>query len=203
MTTTTTTPSDCVHKARTAEITYKVAWQKNDVQINEDAINIWIEMGAIKAKSQGVPRAKMLCVVAYDGKKLVAVSTIGVYPQEQTMVKGSHFRCVVRPAYRKRNIATELALRCLHTTEEWSKENPSFKVMNFTITIETQALFPKCRKPTWHGLVNFIGYTEQGLPVYVYWYKHAYIGDEQDPDYSFYPSGAPGASPVGMLQNGM
>merc|ERR1712238_643338 len=47
-------------------------------------------------------------------------------------------------------------------------------------------------KPTWHGLVNFIGYTEQGLPVYVYWYKHAYIGDEQDPDYSFYPSGAPG-----------
>jgi len=177
--------------ARTSEITYKVAWQKNDEKITEDAISLWDEMGALQARVSGKERAKMLCVVAYDDKKLIGVSTIGVYMQPQVMVKAAHFRCLIRPAYRKRNIATELALRCLHTTEEWSKKNPSLKIMCYTIRVETTLLFPKCRKPIWHGLVNFIGYSDQGLPVYLYWYKHACIGEEEDPDYTFYPIRAP------------
>ncbi|MGK3733694.1 MAG: hypothetical protein ACI8RD_005960 [Bacillariaceae sp.] len=181
-------PDSC---SRTSEITYKVAWMKDNEKIVEDAIALWTEMGALQQQVNGKQRAKMLCVVAYDGEKLIGVSTIGVYPQPQVMVKAAHFRCLIRPAYRKRNIATELALRCLQTTEEWSKENPALKIMCYTIRVETQLLFPKCRKPTWHNKMTFIGYSEQGLPVYIYWFKHAFIGEEEDGDYTFYPMRAP------------
>lgn len=187
---------------RTAEITYKVAWTKNDPKITEDAIKFWTESGALQATGGGMERSKMLCVVAYDGEKLIGVSTIAVHMQPQVMVKAAHFRALIHPSYRKRNIATELALRCLHTTEEWSKKNPSYKIMCFVVRVETKLLFPKCSKPTWHGLVNFIGYSDQGLPVYLYWYKHAFIGEEQDPDYTFYPVGPQGLQNDGPQMGG-
>lgn len=176
----------------TNEITYKIAWQKKDEKIAKDACAIWKEMGALKDLSQGIERAKMLCVVAYDGDKLVAVSTTAVDVQQQVYVKACHFRCVVRPEYRRRHIATELAMRCLVVTEEWSKENPSYKVLAFVIRVETQDLMMKCYKPVWNNKINFIGYSEQGMPLYLRWYRHAYLGEEPDPDFVFYPS-RPGA----------
>ena len=145
------------------------------------------QQGALRNNNMGKQRSKMLCVVAYDGDKIIAVSTVSVYVQPNVYVKAANFRCLVRPEYRKRKIATELALRCAMTTEEWSKENPDFKVMCFAIRVETQILLQKCRQPVWADKMVFVGYSEQGMPLYVYWYKHACIGEEQDPDYTFYP----------------
>jgi hypothetical protein len=65
-------PDSC---SRTSEITYKVAWMKDNEKIVEDAIALWTEMGALQQQVNGKQRAKMLCVVAYDGEKLIGVST--------------------------------------------------------------------------------------------------------------------------------
>lgn len=173
-------------------ISYKVAWQKKDEKIMLDACSIWAEMGAIKEPSQGMKRAQLLCVVAYDGDKLVAVSTIEVGMQPQVYAKVCYFRCVVRPEYRRRHIATELANRCLVVTEEWSKENPSYQVMAFVIRVESTNLLMKTYKPVWNNKLNFIGYSQQGLPLYLRWFQHAYFGEKQDPDFTFYPA-RPGA----------
>mmetsp|Transcript_14664 Transcript_14664/g.16497 ORF Transcript_14664/g.16497 Transcript_14664/m.16497 type:complete len:332 (-) Transcript_14664:311-1306(-) len=191
-----TAPKDC---SRTAEITYKVAWMKNDPTIMKDAMQLWKDAGLLQSAEIEMERAKMLCVVAYDGAKLVAVSTVSVYLQTQVQAKGGHFRALVHPQYRRRNIGTELALRCLYATEEWSVANPKEKVVCFVIPIETHVLFPKCTKPTWHGLVNFIGYSEQNVPLYLHWFKHGTIGDEEQPDqdYSFYPVGGGGGQGMG------
>lgn len=117
------------------------------------------------------------------------------------MFKAAHFRALVHPAYQKRNICTELTHRCLHTTEEWSKANPSYKVMCFVVRVEAKLLLSanKCSKPVRDGIFNFIGYSDQGLPVYLYWYKHAYIGEEQDDDFQFYPIGPPGGGKGGQI----
>jgi len=173
-------------------ITYKVAWQKNDEKIANDACNIWKEMGAIKEASQGIQRAKLLSVVAYDGEKLVAVSTLEVSGCQQVYAKVCYFRCVVRPEYRRRHIATELANRSLVVSEDWSKENPEYKVLAFAIKVETRSLIMKTYKPVWNNKLNFIGYTKEGLPLYLKWFKHAYFGEKQDADFTFYPS-RPGA----------
>ena len=167
---------------------------KNDPTIRQDALQLWKDAGLLQNGEVGMERAKLLCVVAYDGAKLVAVSTVAVYRQTQVGVNGGHFRALVHPQYRRRNIGTELALRCLYATEEWSRANPTAKVMCFVIPVETQVLFPKCTKPTWHGLMNFIGYSEQNVPLYLYWFKHGTVGDAEqaDEDYSFYPVGGQG-----------
>lgn len=181
-----------------SSITYKIAWKKNDQKMIDDAINFWKESGMLQKNMTGETRAKMLCVVAYDGDNLIGVSTTAISMQPQVMVKACWFRCLVHPDYRQQKIATELASRSLVATEEWSKENPEKKVLCFTIRVETPALFPKCRQPVWHKKLNLIGYTEQGLPLYLYWYKHALVGEESDPDYTFYPSRPNG---VGMMHN--
>lgn len=175
----------------TSEITYKIAWQKKDEKISKDACRLWTEMGAIREPSQGMDRAKALCVVAYDGDTMVAVSTIMVGSQPQVYAKACFFRCVVDPNYRRRHIATELAKRSLVVTEEWSKENPTYQVLAFVIRVETPLLVLKTYKPVWNNKLNFIGYTQQeGLPLYLHWFKHAQFGEKQDndSDFTFYPS---------------
>lgn len=170
-----------------SEITYKVAWQKKDEKIMKDACAFWVEAGALKEQSQGVRRAQLLGVVAYDGDKLVAVSTIAVGMESQVHAKVCYFRCIVHPEYRRRGIATELANRCLVVSEEWSKENPTHQAMAFVIRVETPSLVMKTYKPVWNDKLSFIGYSE-GLPVYLRWFKHAYFGEQRDPDFTFYPS---------------
>ena len=106
--------------------------------------------------------------------------------------KVGYFRCVVRPEYRRRHIATELANRCLVVIEEWSKEHPDLKVMAFVVRVETPTLLMKTYKPVWNNKLVFIGYSSEGLPLYLRWFKHAYFGEKQDPDFTFYPT-RPGA----------
>lgn len=176
-----------------SQITYKIAWQQKDEKIMKDACGIWKEMGAIKELMEGLPRCKFLNVVAYDGDKMVAVSTTTVAMQEQVFAKVFYFRCVVRPEYRRRHIATELAKRSLVVSEEWSKQNPSSKVLAFVIRVETQDLVMKCYQPVWSNKLNFIGYSPEGLPMYLRWFKHATFGNpNEDPDFTFYPN-RPGA----------
>lgn len=175
-----------------SQITYRTAWQKKDEQIIRDACLLWTEMGATKEPVQGMQRAQLLCVVAYDGNKLVAVSTIDVGMQQQLHAKVCRFRCLVRPKYRRRHVATELANRCLVVTEEWSNENPSFKVLAFLIRVESPNLLMKTYEPVWNNKLNFIGYSKEGLPLYLRWFGHAYFGEKQDSDFAFYPS-RPGA----------
>lgn len=172
-----------------AEITYKIAWQKKDEKIMKDAGTVWQETGAVKDPAQAIQRAQFLCVVAYDGNELVAISTVIVGMQTQVCAKACFFRCMVRPDYRRRHIATELAKRSLVVTEEWSKENPSKKVSAFVMRIETRILSVKCYQPVWDNKINFIGYSEDGLPLYLRWFKHASFGNiTEDPDFVFYPS---------------
>lgn len=171
-----------------SEITYQIAWQKKDEKIMKEACAFWVEMGAIKEASQGMQRAQLLCAVAYHDGKLVAVSTIQVGMQPQVHAKVCYFRCVVRPEYRRRHIATELANRCLVVSEEWSKENPKYEAMAFAIRVETPNLLMKTYKPVWNDKLTFIGYSQEGLPLYLRWFTHAYFGEKQDPDFTFYPT---------------
>lgn len=173
-------------------ITYETAWQKKDEKIMKDACAIWVEMGVIKDPAQGMQRAQVLCVVAYDGDKMVGISTIEVKVHEQVHAKACHFMCVVRPDYRRRHIATELAERCNVVTEEWSKENPSFQVLAFSIRVQSPNLVMKALKPVWNNKLIFIGYSQEGLPYYLRWFKHARFGEKEDPDFAFYPT-RPGA----------
>jgi hypothetical protein len=174
--------------SKSGQITYKVAWQKKDEKIMKDAIGFWAGIGAVKDPSQGMKRAQFLCVVAYDGESMIAVSTIEVGMLPQVYAKVGYFRCLVHPQYRRRHIATELANRCLVVTEEWSLENPSFGVLAFAIRVETPALVMKSYKPVWNNKLHFIGYTQEGLPLYLKWFKHAYFGEKQDADFTFYPT---------------
>mmetsp|Transcript_6154 Transcript_6154/g.17518 ORF Transcript_6154/g.17518 Transcript_6154/m.17518 type:complete len:188 (-) Transcript_6154:400-963(-) len=174
-------------------ISYKLAWARNDEKIMKDACALWKEAGMIKEEAQGMIRAKALCIVAYDGDLLVAVSTIVLTMEPQVYAKVAQFRCAVRPDYRRRHIATELATRALVTMEQWSAQHPEHKVLAFSIRAEAQDLVLKCYQPVWNNKMNFIGYSQEGYPVYLRWFRHASFGNpNKDPDFTFYPN-RPGA----------
>eukprot|EP00536_Pseudo-nitzschia_multiseries_P008946 jgi/Psemu1/297096/fgenesh1_pm.238_\ len=170
-------------------IKYKLAWAQSNEKITKDACELWKELGMMSEVAQGLQRAKHLCIVAYDGDLLVAVSTVTLAMQEQVYAKAAYFRCLVRPKYRRRHIATELATRALVSMEQWSAQFPEHKVLAFAIRVETQDLVLKCYQPVWNNKVNFIGYSQDGFPVYLRWFRHASFGDpNQDPDFTFYPN---------------
>ena len=108
------------------DLEFKIAWRKDDSQIREDALRVWRRMKAI-TPSQEDERLNSLCVVAYDGEDLVGVSTVGITVYAPVRAKVAWFRCLVLPAYRKKGVATEFAVRCKDVLEEWSKNKPEAK----------------------------------------------------------------------------
>ncbi|KAL9187178.1 hypothetical protein ACHAXT_010898 [Thalassiosira profunda] len=161
-----------------AEIDYRVVWQKDDEVAKSDARQLWRELNLLPQGTED-DRANSLCVVAYaphdDGtEELIAVSTIGLQRFPQVRARLAFFRCLVKPDYRQKNLATELAIRCKIAMEEWSILNLDEKVMGFATIVESPHLMKKALLPVWPktGLA-VAGYTPRGQQIRLVWFAHA------------------------------
>lgn len=120
-------------------LSYKIVWRTNDDTVRTDALALWRSMRILPPGTEE-DRLNSLCVVAYDGDALAAVSTIGIDTYVNVRAKIAWFRCLVKDEYRQRGVATELAARCKVFMEEWSKANPAEKVMGFGTFVESPHL---------------------------------------------------------------
>lgn len=155
------------------DLEFKIAWRKDDSHIREDALRVWRRMKAI-TPSQEDERLNSLCVVAYDGEDLVGVSTVGITVYAPVRAKVAWFRCLVLPAYRKKGVATEFAVRCKDVLEEWSKQRPAEKLMAFGTVVETPNLGSLYRKPVWPRTgLTLVGHTKKQQQIRLVWFGHA------------------------------
>ena len=109
-----------------AKITYVSAWQKRDERRERDAIALWKEHGVLPPGVTPEERAREICCLAYDGKRLAAISTIDIRPYRPLLNKRFGFlRVFTSPEYEGREISIGLAKECRRLLEEWSVANPS------------------------------------------------------------------------------
>jgi hypothetical protein len=122
-----------------SNLSYKIVWRTDNDTVRRDALALWRSMNILPPGTEE-DRVSSLCIVAYDGDALAAVSTIGIDYYVNVRANIAWFRCLVKDEYRQHGVATELAARCRVFMEEWSQTNPAEKVMGFGTFVESPHL---------------------------------------------------------------
>jgi len=164
-------------EVRDQEISYRVAWQAGDERIHNDAIAFWRANGLLPPKADPKLRAAQLCVVAYAGETLAAVSTIQVRPL--AMMKGERFamfRCAAAPQLRQAGLATQMAARSRRVIEAWAASVPERRILGMACVVQGGELAAKQMHPIWpQSGMNLVGYNTVGQQVRIAWFAHATV----------------------------
>jgi len=159
-----------------SEIAYKSAWQRNDPAIERDVLAFWRANNLIPPNAVPTERLRELCTVAYEGDRLIAVSTAKIAEVGFVRSLIAMWRCAIAPDRRGQHISTEMGRVSRDVLEEWSRAHPEERVMGMGTTIQTANLDEKKKRPIWKasGLV-FVGYSAQDEQVRIAWFDHAEI----------------------------
>ena len=163
-------------------ITYRPAWRKADPELERDAIAFWAKRE--KLLPRGVnpeARAKELCAVAYLDGKTVGVSTATLEPVPQLRCRMAVYRCAVAVGMRHQPLSWTITDYSREVLEQWSLENPNEKVMGLLAILQAREFVE--RYPMIVGPANmaFVGFTQNGYPIRVAWFKHAAIPTDWPP----------------------
>jgi hypothetical protein len=159
-----------------SDIRFESAWQEADPVIERDALVFW-ETHSLMPKNAVVSnRLRELCTAAYDGDRLIAISTAKLTEVAFLRSRIAMWRCAIAPDRRGRHLSTEMGRYSRQVLEEWSRANPHERVMGMGTTVQTANLDQKKKRPVWKasGLV-FVGYSAQDQQIRVAWFDHAEI----------------------------
>lgn len=165
-----------------SEITYRMAWRKNDPELERDAIGFWEERQ--KLLPQGVApesRAKELCAVAYRDGETVGVATATLEFVPQLRCRMAVYRCAVSLGMRHKPLSWTITEYSQDMMEEWSRENPDQKVMGLLAIMQAKEFIVKYPEIVTPARMAFIGFTPAGFPIRVFWFKHARIPTDWPP----------------------
>jgi hypothetical protein len=168
-----------------SELELRTAWQRHDPTIERDAERFW---RANRALPQGVDtgtRLSELCAAAYCGNEMVAVSTASIRMMDFLRCKLAMFRVLVGREMRVNDVASRLAVFSRDLLETWSKENPDQAVMGLGAVIQSRVLVKNIPEAVYPDTkLAFIGYTQEGFQMRVYWFAHATISNNWPGDES-------------------
>ncbi|MDO8421586.1 MAG: hypothetical protein Q7S99_05440 [Parvibaculum sp.] len=151
-------------------ITFVEAWRKNEPKHTADAIAFWTEHGLLKADTPVEERAKQIAVLAYDGDKLVGLSTLNVRPFELLRQKFAFLREAIAPDYRLHSIARALSGETRKVIEAHAIAHPDEMIAGMASVYQAKGIG---KKPI--GSVSrmaLIGYTEFNEQVRASWFEH-------------------------------
>lgn len=150
----------------------RIAWRRDDPDIERDAIDFWRRLGNLRADTTPEERAKEVVLAAYHEGRMVGITTaeVGILPQVRcrlAMLRGS-----VDPAYRRTGIGLAMYPRALDALEEWASANPGEGVKGVGGIIEAAELGELQRVPYWAEVRNgLIGFTPDGRQIRVRWFR--------------------------------
>lgn len=151
------------------DIRYVAAWRRNDPAIERDAIALWTEMKVLPPNIRPEERAKELVAVAYDGDRLIAVTTAQIHLHAPVRQRFAFMRLLVRPEAEKSGLAVPLTVACREELREWSLANPHEQVAGYAAVITAAGYGAK---PVLNAGLTLVGYTPDGHQIRTYWWDH-------------------------------
>ena len=106
------------------DLEFRTAWQRQDLNLQETAIDFWSSLGILPTQVNAQDRAQELCVVAYADDLVAGVSTAVVAELPQLRNRFAFMRCAVAPGRRGQHIATALTQQSARVLSSWSEANP-------------------------------------------------------------------------------
>jgi len=149
-------------------IEFRNVWRKADAAVASDARGLWTELGVLPP-AERESRARELCVVGYDGARLVAISTAYVEPIQHLRQRFAFVRVLVHPDYRDRGVVVPLTVDANRVLETWAQTHPDEKVAGTAGIIITPGVMKGGY--TTLGWV-LVGYTPDNFPLVVNWFRH-------------------------------
>jgi hypothetical protein len=88
------------------------------------------------------------------------------------------YRVLVSRDARIQDIASRLAVYSRDLLEAWSRDNPDQQVMGMGAVIQSRDLVKNIPEAVWPDTkLAFIGYTQEGYQMRVFWFAHATVSD--------------------------
>lgn len=119
-----------------AEISFKAAWEKSDPQLKREARAFWQGLGTAITSEEIEERLPQLCALAYDGNKVIAVSTAYRFPFPRLRSHFAYYRTAVADGYRRQRVAARLCSFSHATIQEWQKAHPEEKMQGLFIILQ-------------------------------------------------------------------
>jgi hypothetical protein len=160
-----------------SEITFRAAWCRDDAALIRDAKAFWRSLGLAMSEEEADERARELCGVAYEGDKLIAVSTAMPYFYPRLRSRFAFYRSMVVPEFRRRNLASRLCVYSRDLLAGWSIEHPEEKLMGLLIAFESDEFKGHRHAPVALQLglqLYLVGYKGNNH-IRVVWFDHATV----------------------------
>jgi hypothetical protein len=159
------------------EITFRTAWRRDDAALIRDAKQFWRGLGLAMSEEEAGERARELCAVAYEGNKLVAVSTAMPYIYPRLRSRFAFYRSMVAPEFRRQNLASRLCVYSRDVLANWSFAHPEEKLMGLLIVFESDQFKGHRNAPIALQLglqLYLVGYKIDDH-IRVVWFNHATV----------------------------
>lgn len=151
----------------------RVAWRRDDPEIEADAIAFWTRLGLLPAGVEPAERAKELVAAAYVEGKLAAVATATIEWIPELRARFAAVRGATDPEYRRHGAMWALTMPVCETLERWAIDHPEEKLAGRIGFAEPDTWGDLARMPVEPvSKLMLIGYDEWGRQVRVAWFDH-------------------------------
>lgn len=156
--------------------TYVDVWRKPDAKVREDAKALWARLKALPPDIDPEARADELCVVAYVGDQLAAVSTAELARLDFLRQRFAFWRVLVAPEFRRNALSREIQGRSRQALEAWSVDHPEENVLGMATIVQNERVLALPRRAIWRSSgLALVGYTDKNEQIRVAWFDHALV----------------------------
>lgn len=170
-------PQDPVRKVDPSlGVVWRPVWRTPDAKVRADAIALWTRMGALPEGVAPEARADQICVAAYVGDTLAAVSTAEIEHLEFLQANFAMWRVLVAPEFREHAISREISAHGRKALEDWSLAHPDEALRGIGTVVENARIQSRPRRAVFRSSgLGMVGYSQQGTQVRLGWFGHATV----------------------------
>ena len=156
------------------QIVFRDVWLRNDARAEADAIAAWDAAGDRLGRKTSLERAKMLCIVAYEGGRVAGTVTGEIGYMRMVRENMAFLQAFVVPQYRSQSLIIDLALAFHTAMTRFALAQPQLRIGGSAAQIPNPGAIDK---PVGRGGLVLIGYNELNWPVKVRWFDHFRIDE--------------------------
>jgi hypothetical protein len=150
-----------------SNIEFRDVWRKDDKQAEADVVALWNRLGILPKDVDPYQRAKEICVLAYEGGKLLAVTTVTIDMLQVVRTKMAFFRALVDDERRSQKVLVPLTYAMHQAMERYATAHPELKIGGTAAVVSAPNTI---YKPIGSAEMILIGYTQRNEPVLLRWF---------------------------------
>jgi hypothetical protein len=161
---------------------YKPVWRCADAETERDVLAFWRENNLLPANADPAKRLRDICVVAYDGGRVVGVIETEVKYNDLVRAKIAMIKLAVAPSHRKTLVSAYLFVFGSDVIEYWANQNLEAKVMGLGSIAQVrpgvaQSSNPVLKEAVWGPRNHFvvINHSPDGAQFRLAWFRHATV----------------------------